>query len=84
MNCHRRSSSMSAVSGPSKSDCWDDVAKLYLTPPLQTLNSTESYYDDYIRKKGASRTLADPPSLLTDRGAYVNFLEVQLEVRVYI
>jgi hypothetical protein len=56
------------------------VVKLHLIPPLQILNSTESYYDDYIRKKGASRTLADPPSLLTDRGAYVNFLEVQLEV----
>ena len=42
-------------------------------------NSGASYYDDYTRKKGSIRTLTDPPSLLTDRGAYVNFLEVQLE-----
>jgi hypothetical protein len=38
-----------------------------------------SYYDDYLRKKGSGKTLADPASLLTDRSAYVNFLEVQLE-----
>ena len=39
-----------------------------------------SYYDEYVRRKGTSKiTLHDPPSLLTDRGAYVNFLEVQLE-----
>jgi hypothetical protein len=75
---------MSAVSGPSKSNRRDNVVKLQLIPPVHTLNSTESYYDDYIRKKGASRTLADPPSLLTDRGAYVNFLEVQLEVCVSV
>lgn len=43
------------------------------------LSGNNSYYDDYIRKKGTNRTLNDPPSLLTDRGAYVNFLEVQLE-----
>ena len=42
-------------------------------------SGSKSYYDDYIRKKGSSRILHDPPSLLTDRGAYVNFLEVQLE-----
>ena len=39
----------------------------------------KSYHDDYIRKRGSSRIIHDPPSLLTDRGAYVNFLEVQLE-----
>lgn len=38
-----------------------------------------SYYDEYARKRGSSRIIHDPPSLLTDRGAYVNFLEVQLE-----
>eukprot|EP01040_Poterioochromonas_malhamensis_P015406 gene15406-17239_t len=38
-----------------------------------------SYYDEYMRKKGSQRILQDPASLLTDRGAYVNFLEVQLE-----
>ena len=42
-------------------------------------SGSSSYYDDYIRKKGTNRTLHDPPSLLTDRGSYVNFLEVQLE-----
>ena len=39
----------------------------------------KSYYDSYLRKQGTGRVLADPSSLLTDRGAYVNFLEVQLE-----
>lgn len=39
----------------------------------------KSYYDEYLRKKGSNRISSDPPSLLTDRGAYVNFLEVQLE-----
>ena len=43
------------------------------------LAGSRSYYDEYIRKKGTARTLNDPPSLLTDRGAYMNFLEVQLE-----
>jgi hypothetical protein len=43
------------------------------------LAGPKSYYDEYIRKQGTGRTLNDPPSLLTDRGAYVNFLEVQLE-----
>jgi len=43
------------------------------------LAGPKSYYDDYVRKQGTGRTLNDPPSLLTDRGAYVNFLEVQLE-----
>lgn len=38
-----------------------------------------SYYDEYVRKSGTQRILSDPASLLTDRGAYVNFLEVQLE-----
>lgn len=43
------------------------------------LGGNKSYYDDYVRKSNTGRTLNDPPSLLTDRGAYVNFLEVQLE-----
>lgn len=43
------------------------------------LSGSKSYYDSYTRKRDTSRTLHDPPSLLTDRGAYVNFLEVQLE-----
>mmetsp|Transcript_12969 Transcript_12969/g.19538 ORF Transcript_12969/g.19538 Transcript_12969/m.19538 type:complete len:869 (-) Transcript_12969:126-2732(-) len=43
------------------------------------LSGPKSYFDDYVRKKDTKRTLNDPPSLLTDRGAYVNFLEVQLE-----
>lgn len=33
----------------------------------------------YLRKNGVGRALNDPPTLLTDRGAYVNFLEIQLE-----
>ena len=40
----------------------------------------KSYYDEYVRKTGSQRILADPPSLLTDRGAYVNFLEVLVEI----
>lgn len=44
------------------------------------LNSgPRSYYDDYLRKKGTGRVVEDPTALLTDRNAYVNFLEVQLE-----
>ena len=43
-------------------------------------SGNSAYYDEYIRKGGARNgSLHDPPSLLTDRGAYVNFLEVQLE-----
>lgn len=38
-----------------------------------------AYYSEYMRKGRGGGTLHDPPSLLTDRGAYVNFLEVQLE-----
>jgi DNA repair exonuclease SbcCD ATPase subunit len=38
-----------------------------------------SYYDEYARKKGMQRVVQDPSSLLTDRIAYTNFLEVQLE-----
>jgi hypothetical protein len=38
-----------------------------------------SYADEYQRKKESSRSLQNPPALLTDRAAYVNFLEVQLE-----
>ena len=42
----------------------------------------KSYYDEYIRKKGITpRVLSDPPSLLTDRGAYVNFLQTQFKQR---
>ena len=38
-----------------------------------------SYYDDYIRKSGSQRVGDEAKGLLTDRGAYVNYLEVQLE-----
>jgi hypothetical protein len=39
-----------------------------------------SYYDDYVRKAGIkSKGLSEPPALLTDRGAYLNYLEVNLE-----
>ena len=38
-----------------------------------------SYYDEYARKKDTERAFAKPPALLTDRNAYINFLEVQLE-----
>jgi hypothetical protein len=43
------------------------------------LSSGKGYYEDYLRKQSTERALADPPTLLTDRSAYVNFLEVQLE-----
>lgn len=43
------------------------------------LSGPRSYFNDYARKHGLGRALNDPPTLLTDRGAYVNFLEVQLE-----
>jgi hypothetical protein len=33
----------------------------------------------FNRKNGLGRALNEPPTLLTDRGAYVNFLEIQLE-----
>jgi hypothetical protein len=36
-----------------------------------------SYSDDYTRRKAIIR--AEQPALMTDRNAYVNFLEVQLE-----
>lgn len=39
----------------------------------------KSYYDEYVRKKESDRAFAKPPALLTDRNAYINFLEVQLE-----
>ena len=32
-----------------------------------------------MRKKDTERNLVKPPALLTDRNAYINFLEVQLE-----
>jgi chromosome segregation ATPase len=43
------------------------------------LSGPNSYSDEYLRKQGTGRTLHDPSSLLTDRGAYINFLETQLE-----
>ena len=46
---------------------------------MASLNSKKGYYEDYLRKQSTDRALADPPVLLTDRSAYVNFLEVQLE-----
>ena len=39
----------------------------------------KGYYEDYLRKQNTTRAMVDPPVLLTDRSAYVNFLEVQLE-----
>ena len=39
----------------------------------------KSYYDEYVRKKDTERAFAKPPALLTDRNAYINFLEIQLE-----
>ena len=43
------------------------------------LSGPSSYSDEYLRKQGTGRTVHDPSSLLTDRGAYINFLETQLE-----
>ena len=42
-------------------------------------NPSQTYHDCYMRKRNTSRSLADPPTLLTDRGAYLNYLESQLE-----
>ncbi len=39
----------------------------------------KSYSEEYQRRKDTGRALQTPPCLLTDRTAYVNFLEVQLE-----
>lgn len=39
-----------------------------------------SYYEDYRRMKGVPLTdVGDPKRLLTDRSAYISYLEVQLE-----
>lgn len=46
---------------------------------MQYSSNSRSYYEDYARKRGTAKLISDPPSLLTDRGAYVNFLEIQLE-----
>ena len=43
------------------------------------MSGPKSYYEDYVRRRDNDRTLAKPPALLTDRNAYINFLEVQLE-----
>jgi hypothetical protein len=43
------------------------------------ITGSKSYYDDYVRKQGHLKPINDPSSLQNDRGAYVNFLEVQLE-----
>lgn len=43
------------------------------------ITGSKSYYDDYVRKQGHLKAANDPSSLQNDRGAYVNFLEVQLE-----
>lgn len=39
----------------------------------------KSYYEEYVRRRDTERAFAKPPALLTDRNAYINFLEVQLE-----
>ena len=46
---------------------------------MAAIQTKKGYYEDYLRKQSLDRALADPPTLLTDRSAYVNFLEVQLE-----
>ena len=46
---------------------------------IMLTSGPKSYYDDYVRKKDSERALTKPPALLTDRNAYINFLEVQLE-----
>lgn len=38
-----------------------------------------SYYETHRRKQGVTPALVNKESLLTDRGAYMSFLEVQLE-----
>jgi len=38
-----------------------------------------SYSEEYFRKRNVKHVLHTPTQLLTDRGAYLNFLEQQLE-----
>jgi hypothetical protein len=41
-----------------------------------------SYYETYVRNRDSERShgsQAQPPTVLTDRNSYINFLEVQLE-----
>ena len=40
---------------------------------------SKTYYDDYVRKQTSMKSSNSASSLFSDRGAYVNFLEVQLE-----
>ena len=42
-------------------------------------NGSKTYYDDYVRKQNAMKPSNSVSSMHSDRGAYVNFLEVQLE-----
>lgn len=44
-------------------------------------SASPSYYDQHLHTKGVVRkeTKSNKPTLLTDRGAYLNYLEVQLE-----
>lgn len=47
-------------------------------------SGSQSYYDQYVHKNGLGKMVleqsaARKPTLLTDRGAYLNYLEVQLE-----
>jgi hypothetical protein len=46
---------------------------------VMIVSGSRSYYEEYLRKKDTERAFAKPPALLTDRNAYINFLEVQLE-----
>lgn len=42
-------------------------------------NHAGSYSDAYNRSAGTKRLLQSPSALLTDRGAYLTYLESQLE-----
>ena len=42
-------------------------------------SGSKTYYDDYVRKQTAMKPSNSASSMHSDRGAYVNFLEVQLE-----
>lgn len=43
------------------------------------LSGQKGYYEDYLRKQSGDTKARETPALLSDRTAYVNFLETQLE-----
>jgi len=43
------------------------------------LSGQKGYYEDYLRKQSGDTKSRETPALLSDRTAYVNFLETQLE-----